>query len=166
MTDAEIKTRRAKAARRRGKRGEYGLRNYLRSLGWIADRVPTSGAAQGFKGDVVATRGSRKLIFECKNHSKKYAGFWTLIDDCQRSLHDDLLSVAVPQGSKICVDISTSLDAVFDSDSVYTVTSKHPLYEKHKRTFDRLETLSKLLGEADILVLKDNHRPFLFFRFR
>lgn len=162
----EQKSKKSKSARRRGKRGEYLLRNYLRSMGWIADRVPTSGAAQGFKGDVKASKDGRNLTFENKNHSKKFAQFWVFMDEVHRNLHDDVVSVAVPGIPKQCCDISTSIAALLDADMLYVPVARHPLYEKYSRTLDRLGTLYKLVQDSDILVLKDDRKPFLFFRFR
>jgi hypothetical protein len=168
----EQKSKLSKRSRSRGKRAEYGLRNYLRSLNWLADRVPSSGASQGFPGDVKGTpppgsgAGERSVLFEVKNHTGKFAQFWVLLDRWQREAKNDLLSVAVPGAEHLCCDISTSLEAVFDSDGVYTLTNRHPLYKDFKSSFDRLPTLCKLVKGADVLVLKDNGRPWIFLRFR
>jgi energy-coupling factor transporter ATP-binding protein EcfA2 len=162
----EQKSKRSRSARARGKRAEYGLRNYLRQLGWQAERVPSSGASKGFPGDVRAVKGERSLLFEVKNHSESFSQFWVLLDRWRQTGGDDLLSIAVPGAAHLCCDISLGLEALFDGDGVYTLMERHPLYPEFKRTFNRLPTLSKLAERSDILVLKDNHRPWLFLRFR
>ena len=55
-----------KFSRDKGMRQEYLLRDYLRKLGWTADRVPSSGAAEGFKGDIKAEKNGRTVLFELK----------------------------------------------------------------------------------------------------
>lgn len=152
-------------SRRRGKRGEYLLRDYLRQRGWVADRVPTSGAAQGFKGDVKATKYGKTLLFEVKNHSNAFKSIYALYDEHTKLAQDDLLSFVCPNEAKLCVGISTSLDAVLDGPDVYEFQDRNPLNEKYKRTFKKIAGMQKLLGESDILVLKDNHKPFLFIRY-
>jgi Holliday junction resolvase len=162
----EEKSRLSRRSRGRGKRAEYGLRNYLRSLGWQADRVPSSGASQGFPGDVRAVKGDRTLLFECKCYTEKFDQFWVLLDTYQRTEKNDLLSVAVPGSALLCCDISYSLEALFDSDGVYTLTYRQPLYAQFKSTFDRLETMQKMVKGSDVLVLKSDRKPWIFLRYR
>ncbi len=52
--------------REKGKRAEYAVRDYFRSLGFIAERVPNSGNARsafniekGLKADVVVMIGKK-----------------------------------------------------------------------------------------------------------
>lgn len=151
-------------SRRRGKRGEYLLRNYLRQLGWVADRVPSSGAAQGFKGDVKANRDGLDLTFELKNWSGDFNKIYELYAEHCKLKQDDLLSIVVPGEAKLCLDLSSSLDAVLEGGQTYDVS--HPLLPKYKRTFQKLGSLQRLLGESDILVLKDDRRAFLFLKYR
>lgn len=153
-------------SRRRGKRGEYLLRDHLRALGWTADRVPSSGASEGFKGDVVATRGDVKKVFEVKNHSGTFKKIYELYDAHCRALGDDLMTFVAPGEARLCVSVSSSLDAVLENAHVYELQERHPLSKKYSRQFQKLGNLQNLLGSADILVLKDDRKPFLFVRYR
>ena len=56
---------RGRSQRRRGRRAEYKVRDLFRSLGWKAERVPISGAGS-IKGDVIAHKGSLKVVVEVK----------------------------------------------------------------------------------------------------
>ncbi len=165
MTD-EIKSKRSRSARTRGKRGEYKLRDYLRRLGWEADRVPTSGAAQGFKGDVKATKDGVTKLFELKNWSGNFATIYDLYNLHCSTMKDDLMSIVLPGEAKLCLDLSSSLDAVIAGPDNGAYSISHPLKESHARTFKKIGTLQKLIQECDYLVLLDDRRPFLFLRFR
>lgn len=154
-----------RASRQKGLRGEYGLRDYLRKQGYKADRVPSSGAAQGFPGDIRAVKDGKETLFEMKLRKASFKSFYELIS-VLKSQGTDRLGVTVPGLTKQCVDISGSLGGVYDTDGIYELVEKHPLYERFKRLFKRLNTLEKLIGKADILVLRDDRQPFVFLRFR
>ncbi len=49
------------------KNQEYRVRDIFRKRGWVANRVPCSGSAEGFKGDVVATRADIQLVVDHKS---------------------------------------------------------------------------------------------------
>jgi len=154
-----------KSQRDKGKRGEYALRDALRLQGWTADRVPSSGAAQGFKGDVAAThpKYGRKL-FELKCRKDTFKNIYALYDAHCRKAQDDLLAIAVPGAEALCLSVSSSLEAVMDGADVHVLVTNHPLYADYKRTFKKIENLEKLLGECEILVIKDDRKPFLYLR--
>lgn len=159
----EEATKRAKSSRRRGKRGEYLLRDYLRARGFQSDRVPSSGAAQGFKGDVTFDNGTLKGTAELKNHSGTFKKLYDLYFENVRINSTDIMSFSI---ADMCIDMSTSIDSVYATESVYPVYTSHKLAEKYSRTFQRFGTLKAMKGTSDIFVIKDNRMPFLFIRFR
>ena len=154
-----------KFSRSKGKRGEYSFRDYLRRMGYQADRVPSSGAAQGFKGDVRAIKDGKTTLFELKTRKDSFKGFYDLMVDVHAT-GTDRIGLTMPGLQKQCVDISTSIGGIYDTEGLYEFAHAQPFYEKHKRTFARLKTLEAMLGESDILVCKDDRSPYLFFRFR
>lgn len=166
MTIEQTKSRQARASRRKGKRTEYSLRDFMRKCGWEANRVALSGAWSGAKGDVKATKGSKSCLLECKNHRRKWTDFWTMLEESTRITGDEVISVAVPTLEKQLVDIAYNLDAILDGNMIYPPMYHHPVYEKYKKTFKRLPAMYKYLGNSDILVIKDSFKPFIFFRFR
>lgn len=165
-TDKDVKTKRAHTSRRRGKRGEYMLRDFLRSLGWEAERVPTSGAAKGFPGDIKAARDGKTLLLECKNYSGTFNKIYELYNEHVKTRQDDLLSFVAIGEARVCVDVSTSLDAVLEGPTCHEFVDRHPLGTKYKRTFQKIGNMQKLVQECDVLCLKDDRRPWLFVRYR
>jgi hypothetical protein len=153
-------------SRRKGLSQEYRLRDALRSWGWEADRVPSSGAAEGFPGDIKATKDGKTLLFELKARKDSFGSLYDLYDDHLKVMQDDLLSVVVPtEAFLLGVDMSTSLDAVLEGSFLKTGCASHPSFKKHNRAFNRLPTVYEWVKKSDILVLKDDRRPFIFMRF-
>lgn len=157
-----------RSSRQKGLRGEYTLRNYLRQHGWKADRVPSSGAAQGFPGDVAAEHPEHgKRLFEMKFRKDLFGSIYALYEASCRECNDDVLAVAFAgEHKKQLLAMSTHLDAVLTPAEFHTFYQLHPLYGQHARAFGRLPKMQSLLKESDILVLKDNNRPLLFLRYR
>ena len=158
-------TKRAHRSRRRGRAGEYRLRDHFRSLGYQADRVPMSGAAQGFKGDVRFKIPGREgeLTAELKNWGGTFQKIYDLYFENIRVNKSDLMSFSV---DGLCIDMSTSIDSLFDTESVYPPATSVNLFDKYSRTFARFKTLNAMRGGADVFVIKDNHLPFIFIRMR
>jgi hypothetical protein len=155
-----------KASKQKGYRAEIALRNYLRQRGWESDRVPMSGAVASLPGDVRAKKDDKSLLFEMKMRKSSFSSIYALYDAHLAARKDDVLAVVVPGGKKLCLLMSTSLDAVFDGPDYFELAERHPCFVEHGRAFKRFETVQKWLKSSDILVLKDNNRPFLFLRFR
>ena len=153
-------------SRRKGQRGEYLLRDYLRTLGYVADRVPASGAAQGFKGDVRATKDGKTYLFEVKNYADKFNSIYVLYEDVIRTMREDVVGFAFPFEKHVLVSLSSSLDSAIAGPLVYESHKQHKLYEKHKRAFEMLGKMQRLLKEADILVIRTNRKPFLFILYK
>lgn len=158
-----------KFSRDKGKRGEYALRDSLRREGWKADRVPSSGAAQGFKGDVKAEHAKHGgKLFELKCRKGTFKKIYELYFAHLAQAGDDLLAVALPANEdqkSACLNLSTSLEAVLGGADHHPLAHYHPQYKAFPKTFRKLANLRKLLGEADILVLRDDRQPFLYLRF-
>jgi Holliday junction resolvase len=154
-----------KSQRRKGVAQEYVLRNLLRQQGWQADRVPCSGAAQGFKGDIAAVHPKYgRKVFELKSRKDSFKKVYELYDACVKHGQDDLIAVAIPGAETLCLNISTSLEAVLGPADYHTGLRNHPLYEKYKRTWGKIANMEKWLGEAEILAIKDDRRPHIFLR--
>lgn len=150
-------------SRRRGLRGEYLLRDQLRKRGYEANRVPSSGAAEGFKGDVVATKDGKELVFEVKNWKGKFKKIYQLYDAAAKE--EGYLAFNLGDENMTCVLLSTDLDKVLNSERYYGYAHLHPLYSTFKRTFLKIANMRKLVKGCDVLALKDDFRPFLYVRF-
>lgn len=153
-------------SRNKGRRTEYELRDHLRRLGYKADRVPSSGAAQGFKGDIHASKEGKTYIFEVKNYADKFNSIYVLYEAAIRSMKEDVVGFAFPFEKHVLVSLSSSLESAIEGPIVYESYKQHKLYEGHKRAFEMLGKMQRLLKESDILVIRTNRKPFLFIIYR
>lgn len=131
---------------RKGKKVEYEVRDMIRAAGYTADRVPASGASQGFKGDlhiklpngkiIMVEVKARKAGFKRLYEALKYLGFATLqIGD---------------------VIVSTSPTGVLKRSVI-------PL--PHFLRYDSImPNLKRLKGPSAILVVKQDRHPPLYLR--
>ena len=60
------------SSKRKGNRAERELVRKLREMGLEAHRVPLSGSAEGYPGDVVISSGERELIGEVKRRKEGF----------------------------------------------------------------------------------------------
>lgn len=140
-------------SRNKGKRNEYEVRDLLRALGFIADRVPSSGAAQGFKGDIRFSLKERTWIMEVKARKATFKSIYEI--PCTNFTYQNWL-----------VGFSTDPRALLLRNDL-SFPYLHPDFEKkYKRTLNKIINLEKLLKGADILAVKDDRRPFLFLTFK
>lgn len=141
-------------SRNKGKRNEYLLRDLLRSQGWVADRVPSSGAAQGFKGDIRASKGDCEVLLELKARANSFSKLYKMAET------GGLGAYAHNQG---CVILEPTLDRVLESPLAF-----YPPREFGEHAVKGVETamkLKKLLGESQILVVRDDRKPMIFIRY-
>lgn len=158
-----------RASKVKGRSQEYRLRDQLRREGWTSERVYCSGAIKGLPGDVKATHPKHgEKLFEMKSRKSTFKKIYQLYREHVRTAGDDLLVFALPvseDGRSVCVNLSTSLEAVLDGADHHPLTHYHPLYKQFSRTFSKIGNLRKLLGEADILACKDDREEIFFVRF-
>lgn len=137
-------------SRNKGRRIEYEIRDYIRSLGLTADRVPASGAAQGFKGDIRFTHAGIPYLLEVKARKSSFSKVYEMIGD-QRSI-----CFFIPEGKLIYLS-RYLLDLVALPNVTYTMRSDKNAVFTSK--------LHSLLGASDFLCIKDDRKPPLFLRF-
>lgn len=70
-----------KYSRSKGARFEREIVNSLKSRGYLAERIPLSGAMGTFKGDVQVKIGNRTLKFECKSLSNGFKFLYSKLGD-------------------------------------------------------------------------------------
>jgi hypothetical protein len=153
-----------KSQRDKGCRGEYKLRDDLRRFGYQAHRVPASGAAQGFKGDVEFYDQTGKYRAEMKSRKNAYKSLYALFAAHYNYHKDDTLKIVLDDGQLI--NLSSSPIGAMENGGVYEFPTNFPWYDAHKRAFGRMKTLKKLAKDCDLLAVKDNNRPILYLRFR
>lgn len=146
----------ARKSRRKGKRGEYLVRDYFRSLGFDADRVPSSGAAPGFKGDVRIKQDDKEWLVEVKNKKDVFKSIYSFFDTSPVNQHGVM---------RICVDgqlvaISYSALCVLDKNAGTFTILKEP-----KGVLKKILGLKRVVGSCDLLAIKHTRKPLLFLRF-
>lgn len=134
-------------SRNKGRRGEYGVRDYLREQGWEADRVPLSGASQGFKGDIRARKDNKEITIEVKVRA---GGF-----DILYALKTPIFVMV--DNEPVC--LGSTIDEAFIKDGTYVTM------EPNHRLVRKLRSLKKLLGGCDILAVKQDRKHLLFIRY-
>lgn len=147
-----------KMQRTKGGRVERLLVKTLNTLGYEALRVPLSGASKGYKGDVIVKvpeTGAEYLI-EVKSRKDSFKSLYAFL-----SQHKGAHSLWLDGN---CVDIGLDIDVALNPHGIYRPASA--VFPDDKRTLNRLVTFKKWLGEAEILVLKDNNKPFIYLRYR
>lgn len=146
-----------KMSRDKGSRNERALVAHLLALGWNARRIPLSGAMEGFKCDVIATKGPDTVKFEVKSRNSSFTKIYALLDSGEMArIHNEETGGLVA--------ITTNFDALRlfkDRDFKH---ARH--YTGFGRTISKIFNMQKLLGEADFLAIKDDRRPFLFLEYK
>jgi Holliday junction resolvase len=145
-----------KASRDKGSRGELIVRDYMIALGYTAYRVPLSGASQGFKGDVVATKDGKTLVLEVKFRKDEYKSIYALIDS-----FDDNSDIGLQGEKGELVTLGYSIESVL----IQNYYHNYNVLDVNPKALRKLVGLKKLLGTADILVLKINNKPLLFVKY-
>lgn len=155
-------------SRRKGKRCEYLLRDEVRKIGYTANRVPSSGASQGFKGDVTYAKGETKGTLELKARKDEYNTIYALYDTFKDS--SGKLSLAIGEGDLVLVSLTPDLDTALSNNFVFKPSralQEEPGWVKvFSRTLNKLVNLRKLIGESNVLVIKTDRRPFLYISYR
>lgn len=142
-------------SRNKGRRAEYTVRDHFRGLGYTCDRVPLSGASQGFKGDLRVSDGIITFYVEVKS---RQAGFKRLYDLFGDNL-DFPFTIMVTYGSKEVL-LSNSFAGLSSSAANRYILTPEPALSY------RLDQLEVLKQECEFLVVKDDRRPLLFMKYK
>ena len=152
-------------SRNKGYRNERKLVLELLAQNYKAQRVPLSGGTAFAKGDVVVDMpNGTRINIEVKSRAEAFKNLYDMYFAATKAAKNDLMCLALPH--ELCVDVSSSFSAVLEGDLLYELIGTHPLYSTYKRAFDRIVKLKALKQDADILAIRDDNKPFLFFRFR
>lgn len=142
-----------RASKQKGNRNEYLARDYFRSLGMLADRVPSSGAAQGFPGDIkVISKDGTSFLVEVKSRTSEF-----------KSVYANFAGKGTTQlraNNEICI-IAETYDGLYTKDSMDNVSFTGAL----PRGIQKIFTMQKWVKGSDILMIKDNNKPFIFIRY-
>lgn len=152
-----------KMSRDKGSRVERALRDVFRSQGFQSDRVPLSGASQGYKGDVRFTKDDKVYHAEVKARKdsfKNVYGLWS-----ENVLTNDTTTLRYVHGDSLVI-ISNDVREVLKDGGMFPLSKYLPGYGLFFRTFGKIENMKKLLGGCDVLAIKNDRHPFLFIRYK
>lgn len=149
-----------KRSRDKGARRERELVHYLQGCEIPAKRVPLSGAARGFKADVIATVDGVEYKIEVKSRAKDYDRIYELFDSIEEN--DEVGFTAEHQFVFISLDFKQAVGNSF----IFTPVSRFNLAKKFARTVNKILRMRELLGEADLLAIKADRKPWLFIVYR
>lgn len=152
----------AKKSRDKGKRIERLLVQELARLGWGAAsregwKQVRGGGAEAPDVQARPPGWGTYMTFECKGHAKGFDAYYQLLT-CRSPV------LAVTDGVTGCV-LSANIQDMLTTHSVRYVHLRE-FEPKVQRTLKRVLKLQDLwLGEAHILALKQDRKPFLYARF-
>lgn len=138
-----------KMSRNKGSRVERLLRDYLREQGYEAFRVPLSGAAQGFKGDVVASKNGRMITFEVKARASQFESLYSRFPDPK-----------LREAFALRLDDEDTVEAIITNQ--FPIPYSATLTRATAREARKLRTMQQWLGKADVLAVKGDGKQFLF----
>jgi hypothetical protein len=150
-------------SRNKGSRVERLLRDLLRERGFTADRIPLSGAAQGFKGDVQFAKDGKYYVAEVKARKASFRRIYDLWSEHKLDSDSDTLKFL---SGKWLVNVSCHPEAALSDGGTYPLETNLPMYQEFKITLRKIINLQKLVKDCDVLAIKDNNHPFLFIRFK
>ena len=147
-----------KFSRDKGRRAEYLVRDLLRVEGYVADRVPLSGASHAYKGDIRFSKDGKVYLAEVKVRAK--GAFTRIYEAFSSTVLGGVLGVL--DGDGRAATIASTATLALEASKVDLIYKRHPEWAKAET---KLFKLQELLGEADILVIKEDHKPFLFIKY-
>ncbi len=155
----------------KGYREERALVIELAKAGWTTKRVPYSGATKDDKGDVLAEKEGTKFRLEKKSRRGAFGSVYAAYTALKKEYGISLVtfSLSPDTGGVTCIDFTDNLDDFLPGLGffpVHTVAASLKSWEQHGRAMKRLLTFRKWVQEADILVIRDNHKGHLFIRYR
>lgn len=150
-------------SRQKGCRAERALRDLLRERGYEANRVPLSGAVSNYKGDVAFSKEGKSYRAEVKSRKDSFKRIYDLWSENKLQTDSDTLAYVM---EPFLVKISLHPEQVLADGGEYPLATNLPMYAEFKLTLRKVNNLQKLVGECDLLAIKDNNHPFLLIRYR
>jgi hypothetical protein len=148
-----------KFSRSKGIRNELKLRDEFRKLGYESRRIPLSGASEGFKGDVLFSKGGVTLVAELKTRQKSFTALYAYLLKYSKDTEGFILGED-PVTANLAV-MSYDLNTVLDYKAGFQCSKDKDCV----RAVRKLNTLKKVVGHSDILVVKDDRQKFIYIKY-
>lgn len=150
--------------RAKGKLGEYQVRDIFRKLGFVAHRVPASGAASGFPGDVrVVHPNGTSFLVEVKIRKDYFKDIYKLIEND----HTEVIR-HVYNGKQVTVakDFFSLFSQEHKGRAEYNDRNLNdPEDKEFKKVIKKLDKMHEWVKGSDYLVVRMDRKKFLFIRY-
>lgn len=163
-------THMGKFSRDKGKRNELKLVHSLRAEGFKAERVPLSGASAMIKHDVIfeEQNGTQHTI-ELKTRKCSFDFVYRIMAKFYPYSNNESaggLFLALSDTDLVSLHYTAS-EAIAAKDSLHRYIEVQPLEDKKAaRDLQRIINLKHLKEGADLLVIKDDHKAFIYINYR
>lgn len=149
-----------KFSRDKGARIERLVRDEFRKAGFSCNRIPLSGAMEGFPGDLVANAPglAKPFTVECKGRK---CSFGSLYEALYASEPTAIIVGELEVPNSAIAVMSKNIDVVLN----YMGSFNSPDTKAEKRAARKLRGLRKLVGTCDILVVKDDRKSPIYIRY-
>lgn len=139
--------------RQKGKKGEYDVRDYFRENGFVSHRVPSSGSAHGFPGDVLVKHpNGTSFLIEVKIRKDYFKDIYTQLEE------NKLTSYSFKFNTEMQIEIAYSFFDLFP----FSITEQPLIAFK---TIKKLVKMHEWVKGSDYLVVRMDRKPFLFIRY-
>lgn len=150
-------------SRRKGQIHEYAVRDALRAEGFTADRVPSSGAAEGFKGDVRFTKAGVERLAEVKARRKEFHRIYALV---AAHATNGCLSMAIgTPDALVCISVAPTATQAL-ACCTYSPAARFQESALGAKGVRKLLNCGQYVKECDMLVLHDDRREYLYVVYR
>lgn len=150
--------------RAKGKKGEYDVRNYFRENGFVSHRVPSSGSAHGFPGDVLVKHpNGTNFLVEVKIRKDEFKSIYKLIEND----HTEVIR-HVYNGKQVTVakDFFSLFSQEHKGRAEHTDSSLNdPEDKEFRKVIKKLDKMHEWVKGSDYLVVRMDRKPFLFIRY-
>lgn len=146
-------------SRRKGMGYEYEIRDLFREMGWKANRVPSSGAAEGFKDDLVVTDADGfEFRIECKRRKQEFKTIYELYEKEAKEV------LAVNFDKRLLVHVSREFTAIYRPMNFIYARDEREYTGKFKQACRKILGLSRYAKTTPYLALRDDGKYTLFVR--
>ena len=155
-----------KFSRDKGARNERALVEFFKKNFIDAVRVPLSGAARGFKADLIVTKeDSTQVKIEVKTRAREFTRIYDMYNEMLAGLKSSdpaynakWVGIITGPGLDHAYEITSDPNEVF-----YTLPAYYSVNTKNSA---KLATMCSWMGEATVLAFKDDRREWLFLKRR
>lgn len=148
-------------SRTKGRGYEYELRDHFRAMGWQANRVPLSGASQGYKDDIdVTDPNGTKFFIEAKRRKNDYKTIYALYDTFK---DNNVLAINYEPETKLMFWISDTFTDIYNPQG-FIYSKSYQDFKQHKHAVRKILGLAKLAKTTPWLAIRDDNKDTLFIR--